>query len=108
MWLRLLAGLRSLAQLLADTPPDTPDKPILPTLSSLVCLGDCRVVYDGALVASILIVTPNEKAFLYLEENHLDDICDAILADCPDAWVVMVSPEGLKLNFLLEGEVSAQ
>ena len=108
MMQKLLEGLRFIARWFADTPPDQPDKPSLPTLSSLVCLGDCRVVYDGALVASILIATPDEQAFLYLEENHLNDICDAILADRPDAWVVMVSPEGLKLNFLLEREVSAQ
>ena len=68
MMQNILEGLRSLAQLLADTPPDEPS---LPTLSSLVCLGNCRVVYAGALVASILIVTPDEVAFLYLEETRL-------------------------------------
>jgi|GEM_PF-6039965 len=93
MFSLLIACLKCLAGWIAPDPMEHPAEAALPTLSSLLCLGDCRLSFDGT---SALVIAPDTEAFIYLQQNHLMEMERALLTDCPGAWLVLVSPEGMR------------
>ena len=109
MLLSFLAVLRALAQWCRPRPkPPRALDPCLPTVSALTCLGDCQVSYDHAFNDAVLIVAPDGEAFVHLERDHLRAIEQAVVTDCPGAWMVLVSPEGLRLSTLPQREMKPQ
>ena len=97
MFSLLIACLKCLALVIAPDPMEYPDEAALPTLSSLLCLGDCRLSFDGT---SALVIAPDAAAFIHLQQNHLMEMERALLTDCPGAWLVLVSPEGMRIATL--------
>ena len=97
MFSLLIACLKYLALVIAPSPVECPDEAALPTLSSLLCLGDCRLSFDGT---SALVIAPDAEAFIHLQQNHLMEMERALLTDRPGCWLVLVSPEGMRIATL--------